>query len=540
MNGTDEQQLIRDLRRPEAWPGDEGEIGFVQTHISLVFLGRERVLKLKRPVHYSFVDYSTPEKRWHACLDEVRLNRLLSDDIYLDVVPIVRDGDGHRIGESGVEEVAVEWGTWMRRVDERQLLDGLLRRGDVPSLLADRLANRLVPFHRDRPPEGQGNPDVTLDSLLDVLTENLDEVAAAAGEAISARELAIIDRSMSAFIDAHRDALRQRVMEGWVREGHGDLRCEHVVVPPEGAVQVFDCVEFNRDLRVADVTSDLAFLLMDLHRLGAPVDVIRRLIARYEAIGSALPVGLLRLYWMHRALVRAKVHGLRLAELQGDEWIAAARKAVDYVHVAHLQAMTMRPALIAMTGLSGTGKSTVAEAIVRATGAGYAVADVVRKQLAGAEGPAGAAWGKGIYTPEWTVRTYDSLLGIAREHLAQGHAVVLDATFLQEELRQRAADVARSAAVPFVLVESVCDDDVVQERLAARQRAATSPSDATEATYRHQRERFDADPPAVPAGAIHVRVDTTPDGPVSIDPVLRALEDAGIIVPGIREGGALV
>lgn len=540
VTGTNEQQLIRDLRQPSAWPGDEDEIGFVQTHISLVFLGRERVLKLKRPVHYSFVDYSTPEKRRQACDDEVRLNRLLSDDIYLGVVPIVRDAGGYRIGEEGDEDQAVEWGTWMRRIDEEQLLDGPLRRGDVPARLADRLADRLVPFHRDRPPEGRGDPEGTLDALLKVLIDNLDDVRASAGKALPTHEVSTVDSAMRGYIDEQRDALRQRVREGWVREGHGDLRCEHVVVPPDGMVQVFDCVEFNRALRVADIASDLAFLLMDLFRLDAPVDVIRDLIARYESAGIHLPVGLLRLYWMHRALVRAKVHGLRLAELQGDARLAVARKAVDYLHVAHSQAMTMRPALIAMTGLSGTGKSTVAESIVRATGARYAVADVVRKQLATLEGAAGAAWGEGIYTPEWTARTYDRLFEIAREQLQQGHPVVLDATFLQEDLRQRAADTAAKAGVPFVLVESVCDDDVVRERLAARQRAGTSPSDATEAVYRRQRERFLADPPAVPPGALHVRVDTTPDGPVSIDPVLLAMENAGIIVPGIREDGALV
>ncbi len=263
MTGLDEQQLIRDLRHPSAWPGDEDEIGFIQTHISLVFLARQRVLKLKRPVHYSFVDYGTPEERRQACFDEVRLNRLLSDDIYLGVVPIVRDAMGYQIGQDGEEDYAVEWGTWMRRIDEGHLLDGLLRRRDVPPRLGDRLADRLMPFHRDRPPEGQDDPEGALDALLKVLADNLDEVSISAGEELPSYELSTVDSAMRGFIEEHRDVLRQRVLDGWVREGHGDLRCEHVVVPPDGAVQVFDCVEFNRDLRVADIASDLAFLLMD-------------------------------------------------------------------------------------------------------------------------------------------------------------------------------------------------------------------------------------------------------------------------------------
>ena len=211
----DEQTLIRDLRDPEAWPDAEEAIGFVETHISRIFLGREHVLKLKRPVQYSFVDYSTLEKRRQACLDEVRLNRLLTDDIYLGVVPILREGERFRIGREGEEGEVVEWGTWMRRIDDREMLDNTLSRGDVPKDLAARLADRLVPFHRDRPSMGQRAPVATLDALLAVVTENLDEVGAFAGDPLPPNELATIARSMQAFMESHRDALRDRVV-GWL------------------------------------------------------------------------------------------------------------------------------------------------------------------------------------------------------------------------------------------------------------------------------------------------------------------------------------
>lgn len=214
MTVAEELQLINDLRRPEAWPSEQDEIGFVETHISRVFLGRDHVLKIKRPVHYSFVDYSTVQKREQACHDEVRLNRLLSDDIYLGVVPIVRDGDRYRIGGDEDAAQAVEWGTWMRRIDDRQMLDGILERGELPQHLADRLGDRLLPFHQHRPPMGQDDPDAVLEDLVAVLTENIDEVQAFAGTPLPSHELATIDRVARGYIADHHDTIKGRVVDG--------------------------------------------------------------------------------------------------------------------------------------------------------------------------------------------------------------------------------------------------------------------------------------------------------------------------------------
>lgn len=539
MTGTDQEQLIRDLRDPAACPAPENEIRFVATHISLLLIGRERVLKLKRPVRFSFVDYSTREKRYQACLDEVRLNRLLADDIYLGVVPIVREGGRYRIGTGDQRSDAVEWATLMRRIDDDEMLDGLLERGVVPDSLADRLADRLVPFHQQQPAVGMDDPERTLDIILAVLRENLEEVAAFSGDPLPAHELATIIRVVRSFVDGHRQQLRTRVTEGWVREGHGDLRCEHVIVPEQGPVQVYDCVEFNVDLRIADIASDIAFLLMDLFRLDAPEGVISRLLERYRDAGVDLPVSLLRAYWIHRALVRAKIHCLRLADLAGNERLAVARKAVDYVHVAFSQAIETVPAVIAMTGLSGTGKSTLARDLARATGAVFLDTDVIRKDAAYLAGDLDASRGKDIYTPAWTQRTYDRMIGEGSEVVRQGGIAILDGTFLDRALRDQAAEAARDLEVPFVMVEVQCDEDVVFRRLDARVRDPRRTSDAGIQIHLRQRERMRTDPPGLPDGTLHVVVDTTPDGPVSLDPVIERLIVAGIIVPGIRGTGSL-
>lgn len=532
MPGDD--RLKQELMQAEAYPWDVASVDFVETHISWVFLSGDRVIKLKRPVHYSFVDYSTLEKRRAACEEEVRLNRLLAGDIYLGVVAIIRDGDTVRVDGSGEP---IEWATLMRRLDADHMLDVLLKNDAVPPDIADQLADRLIPFHLEVVAACTGDADQVHASAKQVLRDNLDELSPFRGNVLPASELDLVDDSMQIFIDVNDALLRSRVDDGWIREGHGDLRCEHVSVRDRG-LDIFDCVEFNRDLRCADIASDLAFLLMDLHRLGAPQPTTGALLQRYESAGADIPVSLLRMYWIHRALVRSKVHCLRTQEASGPGLDVAHRKAVEYLHVAMSQAVTTRPAVIAMTGLSGTGKSTVARDVARALNAEVVASDAVRKELVEVVESAVDEYGKGIYTAEWTDATYRTLMERADELIGQDRIAVLDATFLDPVRQNQARTIAQQHHVPFIMIETVCDEDVVLERLRQRQATGTSPSDATEAIYRRQKAVRQAEPAAQRSDMISV--DTTSDAPVSLDPVIEALIVAGVIRPHIRENGPLV
>lgn len=533
-----DREIVESLRRPEAWPWRAQDVRLVETHISRVLVGGEHAVKVKRPVQYSFVDYSTMQRRRQACLDEVRLNRLLSDDIYLGIVPILRDGDGYRIGEIDEDGEAADWAVLMRRIDDTALLSERLRSGNVPGNLADMLADRLIAFHQQRPTWGEDDPDAALGTLNAVLLDNLDELRPFAGAPLPSGELELVDREVRAFVQDQHELLRERVAAGWVREGHGDLRCEHVVVGRD-SVQVVDCTEFNVDLRRADVASDLSFLLMDLHRLGASNKVTRRLVDRYREAEFDLPASLLRLYWIHRALVRAKVLCLRLPDLGEEEKSAIGQRAIDYLHVATRQAIVTRPVMIAMTGLSGTGKSTLARVIARITGATLLDTDIIRKDVAYLGGDLAKARGEDIYTPEWTRRTYDRMIGEGRSSAGAGMAAILDGTFLDQTLRDQAASAARAAGVPFVLLQVTCDDDVARQRVEARLRDPRRISDADVGIYLRQRERFRENPPNVPDGTVHIVVDSTSGGPELLDETLHALIGAGVVVPGITDDGEL-
>ena len=517
--------LIRTLLRSTAFPWRPTTVELIETHISWVFLAGDRVVKIKRPVHFGFVDHSTVERRRQSCEEEVRLNRRLTDDVYLGTVPIARHGDRLVVGAAGEP---FDWATLMRRLPAERMLDTLLASASAPDNLGDLLARRLLPFHRHTAGRCDGATDGSAASITAIVTGNLDQLREVTGGPIGTLLFALVDEAMRTFLVDNAQRFRHRVRDGWVRDGHGDLRAEHICLAG-GAVQIFDCVEFSPSIRCADIASDLAFLLMDLGRLGAEA-VASELEGRYRNAGIDLPTPLVRFYRAHRGLVRAKIDGLTMAGgLRPHPGLAG--EAAAYLDLAARAALTVHPFLLAMTGLSGTGKSTVAAAIARATGADLISSDVVRKELAGVTGPAAATWGEGLYSAEWHERTYQHLVTRAAEVLRAGRPVVLDATFLDERWRARTAGLAGAAAVPFLLVETVCDDHTAAARIAARAARGDSASDADLAVYDRQRTMRSSAPVAIPRGAIAVRVDTNTEGGNRLDPVFAALQGAGVLRP---------
>lgn len=526
---TSRDDLIRTLLQPAAFPWRPATVELIETHISWVFLAGDRVVKIKRPVHLPFVDHSSPERRRVSCEEEVRLNRRLTDDVYLGTVPITHAVERLAVGGDGGP---FDTATLMRRLPADRMLDALLASGTAPDDLAELLAHRLIPFHRDAAERCDRELDGSAGAVVAIVTENLDELRGFSGGPLGALQLAFVDESMRAFLADAGPLLEQRVRDGWVREGHGDLRAEHICLE-EDTVQIFDCVEFSRSIRCADVASDLAFLLMDLGRLGTE-PTASELERRYRGAGFDLPVGLVRFYRAHRALVRAKICCLTMAGGLRPHHELATEAAV-YLDLATRAASTVRPFLMAMTGLSGTGKSTVAAAVARATGADLVSSDLARKALAGVTGPAAAAVGEGLYSADWNERTYELLMARAEESLRAGRPVVLDATFLDDRWRSRAADLASAAAVKLLLVETVCEEPVAAARIAARAARGNSASDADLGIHDHQRTVLAAAPVAVPRGAVAVRVDTSTEGGSRLDPIYAALRAIGALRPELPE-----
>ena len=302
------------MRAPRFYPHRPERVDVVETHISFVFLAGERVYKVKKKLSLPFLDYSTLERRRHFCEEEVRLNRRLAPDTYIGVRSIVRVQGGFRLG--AVEEPnAVEYAVEMHRLPEDRTLECLVRSGEADEAMAERIARRIADFHRDAEPAAAGRGGA--EEIKERLDENLRTTLPFVGLAIDRHAYAAVERFSDVFVLSRRALLDERAERGHVREGHGDLRAEHIVVEP-GRITVYDCVEFDERLRFVDVASDLAFLYMDLERIGAGTLATALEHAYVERSGDEQLRALIPFYACYRAWVRVKATCLRAGQL-GEE-----------------------------------------------------------------------------------------------------------------------------------------------------------------------------------------------------------------------------
>lgn len=499
-------ELAEALREAPDWGEEERPVEIVQTHISVVLLGRRHVLKLKKPVDFGFLDYTTLEKRLAACEAEVRLNRRLCPDVYLGVLPVGPGAGGPILGPPGT--LPVEYGVWMRRLPSDLMLDALLERGEVTEAMVDRIAERLCVFHRG----ARRGPDVDACGTLEVVRRNWEEnfaqTAPFVSRTIGAGELGLVRRYTGAWLEANRARLEERVRGGRVRDGHGDVRCESVCV--ENGISIFDCIEFNERFRFGDVAGEVAFLAMDLAVRGRP-DLGYYFAERYEGrSGDEGLFGVLPFYQCYRAFVRGKVLSFEWAEREvaEAEREAAAARARDYFDQARRYASPLAaPAVVAVSGLSGTGKTSVARAVGHELGLRVVSADAVRRSLFGEL--EGAAYGAGPYTAEANRRTYRELIERGRRAASGTGGVVLDATFRREADRAEARAMAAAVGAEWALVECRLPAGAVRERLSRRSALGDGQSAATWETYLRQRGEYEPAGPA--AEGRHLLLDTDRD-----------------------------
>jgi uncharacterized protein len=508
--------LLEDLRRPEAYPAPRpSQVTQITTHISWVFLTDLEVWKLKRPVDYGFVNYTTLDRRRRCCEDEVRLNRRLAPDVYRDVVPVRLGARGYGFGPDG--EV-VDYAVRMRRLSDERSAEALLRRGGLtPGHLA-RLAARLARFFADAAPAPRAG---AAEVIRENVSENFAQVEPIVGQLVSRETFQTVRTWQFGVLHGESKRFAARIEQGRIREGHGDLRLEHVYFEGPEPI-VIDCVEFSERLRCGDAAADVAFLAMELTARSRE-DLAELFLADFALESDDYDLyGVIDFYAGYRAWVRGKVAALLAAD-PATSPEKAARKAEEARSLftlarAYAEPRATAPPVVAVGGLIGSGKSTLAEGLGRATAAPVVSSDRVRKALAGVGATERAP--ESAYSAAFSVRTFDELFRRAGVVLTSGRGVVLDATFRERELRRRALDLARRHGRRFLFVETVCDEATLRERLRRRS-TGPSVSDAGEALLERVRAEFE---PVTELGpGEHVRVDTTGPPEAAVRAALAAL-----------------
>jgi aminoglycoside phosphotransferase family enzyme/predicted kinase len=467
-----------------------------ETHISWVFLRQQDVLKVKKPVSFGFLDFSSLEQRRQACLTEVELNARLAPGVYLGVVPVLRtptgehsfalDDDPAAVMAAGTTKVTaettteiVDWAVHMRRLPDRDRADVRLQEGRLSAGQLEKLAEALSRFHA----AAASSPRVAafghVAAIRDNVRENFDQAHQRLAGLVSAAQQREVESWQLSFLEQHSELFEQRVRSGHVRDGHGDLRLEHVYIDEQDQPLVIDCIEFNERFRYGDTCADIAFLSMDL-AFHERVDLAERFLAAYAKSSKDHDLyALVDFYESYRAYVRAKISalGLDAAALAARQELERQARRYLLLALASKRPFDGPPRLLALAGMIASGKSTLAAALAGELPAVQLSSDRLRKELLGitADTPVREAAFAEHYSESASEGVYAELLRRAELVLRSGRSVVLDASFRSSAARAAARALAARCEAPFTLIECRVPPEVCRARLAER---ALAPSES--------------------------------------------------------------
>lgn len=481
-----------------------------ETHISTVFFVGDRAYKLKKPVALGFLDFTRRATRLEMCRREVDLNRRLAPDVYLGVADV-----------SGPDGVLCDHLVVMRRMPEERRLETLVASGATVDTELRAIARAVAVFHARAATSETIAASGTAEAVRANWEANASEMRRFAGDPLDRDLAARVETRALHYLEGRGDLFARRIADGRVRDGHGDLLAADIFCLPDGP-RILDCIEFDDRLRHGDVLGDVAFLAMDLERLGRR-DLAQRLLEHYsEFSGENPPATLAHHYISYRAFVRTKVACLR--HEQGD--VAAAAQARRLLQIAFVHGENARVSLTLVGGLPGTGKSTIAAAIGEALGWTVLRSDEVRHDVAGLPRVARltAAYREAAYSPAVTEETYAELLRRAEKLLRHGEPVVLDATWTDRRWRTRAAQVAASTASDLVELECHAPPELAARRIESRRADGVDASDATVEVARRMALTRRSWPSAIP-------VDTEHSPAEAVATAMRAIGESGLRAP---------
>ncbi|KAB0669760.1 AAA family ATPase [Oryzomonas sagensis] len=508
-----QRNILKSLLKSSAYPEAAGVVELIQTHVSWIFLAGDTVYKIKKPVDFGFLNFSTIDRRRFYCHEEVRLNSRLCPDIYLGVVE-VREAPGGAafFGDGPIIDYAVK----MRRLPAGRMLDQLVSRGEVTAADMRAVAKVIADFHLAAATSPAISEYGRRERVMANWQENFAQSAADNSRTpLSPDELAVIREWVSSFVESRAELFEKRIAQGFIRECDGDIHLENICLT-DGRIYIFDCIEFNERFRYCDTAADIAFLLMDLdyHRRHDLAEAVQD-----EYLAASGDAGLLELvdfYKLYRAFVRGKVENLRQNDsgIDPQEQERAGVRAAGYFRLArgYIERQRQKTTLFITCGLTGSGKSTLAAQLAFELGIATYNSDRVRKQMAAL--PPDTAmrvpFGTGLYSAAASEATYAELLRLAEAELGAGRSVVIDACFISRSRRRPFIHLAERLAVRCVVLHCACPETEHRRRLVAREAAGENISDGRLEILELQRDSFQ--PPDASEGlVVNVATDAAPE-----------------------------
>ncbi|BAZ32590.1 hypothetical protein NIES4074_50960 [Cylindrospermum sp. NIES-4074] len=465
MTAANLPALIQQMLQPGFYPHAVTEpIQLIQTHVSYVLLTGDYAYKLKKPVNFGFLDYSSLEKRQHFCQEELRLNQRGAGELYLEVLPVTVTGEQYKLGGTGE---AVEYALKMRQFPQESLFSSLFAQGKLNETLLEDLGRVVAQYHALAETNDYIRSFGEVPQVRASIDENYDQTEKYIGGPQTQLQFDETKQYTDKFFTERIELFKSRIANNYVRECHGDLHLRNIALWHD-KILLFDCIEFNEPFRFVDVMFDVAYAVMDLEAQQRPDLSNAYLNAYVEQTGDWEGLQVLPLYLSRQSYVRAKVTSFLLDDpgVPVEVKEEAAKTAAEYYRLAWHYTKPQQGQVILMSGLSGSGKSTTAKSLARQLGAIHLRSDAVRKHLGGI-----SVWERGgddLYTPEMTEKTYTRLLTLGIILANQGWKVILDAKYDRQHLRQDAIAQAEKHQLPLQIIHCTAPLEVLQERLVNR------------------------------------------------------------------------
>jgi len=484
------QALLNALQNPAMFDHDVESFQLIETHISWVILTGPYAYKIKKPMDFGFLDFTTLEKRKHFCQEELRLNRRLAPELYLDLLPLYGDENNPSFtGEGEVQEYVIK----MRQFSQDHLLNNLLAQGELTRDHIGEVADQVADFHARTEVAGADSHFGEPEQVMFPVQQNFDQIRPLLTEKTDLQQLDQIEAWAQDTFTLLIPTFEERKAQGKVRACHGDLHLGNITLFND-KIRLFDCIEFNDDFYWIDVMREAAFFIMDLEDRGEDYFANQFLNAYLELTGDYPGLKLLNFYKSYYAMVRAKVGLFQLfnESISDEDRQAVLKQYRSYTGLAeHYMEIPCR-CLMLMHGYSGSGKSTVGNTLMEHLHLVRLRSDVVRKQLFGEQQNNSDDLNAGIYSKEASDQTFQNLRDTAATILQSGNSALIDATFLNTGYRDLFHELSEEQGVPLQIVSCTLDDAMTRERLTAREAEQQDASDATVKVYEAQLQSADA------------------------------------------------